>query len=600
MAFSFRKIISNINYFKKSDDDDSNTNDGFVDPNSDVRRNTATLASGEAEMIEFEHTEPDSTSKQVNVKNDSPLVIAAKKGSVSDPDITKSAKKLKRRSKKLKLNVHKANQSLDENLKADNHSDDSNSDNPENTPKHIFLESKSAEAFTERVRLFDFSTSFNIDSDDQSSPYEDNIDIQSLTDSDEDISIASQEIAGEIKMCRKVDEILNDSHLVPSTSPESFGDVEMGKNEEDRLTLLSSYQMKFDKMDCFLKNLLTEFQFHIEVSKIFNSWSIEQDNIVELKSIDKDHNRESSSNKWDIIIEKEDAVTKNKLKNQLLTIKHTIEQFVNTNLKNQGKRSQSVSKDHKKTVSKTKKKLKHYDFPDYREELINLFYPNTEQESVINVTMEEKCNCNCHDTSQADSGVTKSDDRSMSITSSIGNFSLDSSTLTAYSESLDQIISYNSFQDTSLYSTMLQKAAIERITFYVQVHSIQLKSEPCGDYESKNKIFFHCPSCNTTEYDENNLLKHILSQYHCEKLHFLYKTAYIKKCVQSGKEIQPSTVLNPMTLYRDDNKVVCFGDAMYACSLCFVNLIIGESILMAHCMEVEHIERREKLNELSD
>lgn len=595
MAFSFRKIISNINYFKKSDDDDSTTNDGFVDPNSDVRRNTATLASGDAEIVEFEHTEPDSSSKQV--KNDTPLVIAARKGSLSDTDLTKSGKKIKRRLKKLKLDVLKANQSFNENLKTDNHLDETSSDNPENTPKHIFLESKSAEAFTERVRLFDFSASFNIDSDDQSSLYEDNIDIQSLSDSDDDISIASQDTAGEIKMCRKVDEILNDSRIIPSTTPESFADVEIGKNEEDRLTLLSNYQMKFDKMDCILKNLLTEFQFHIEVSKIFNSWSIEQDNIVEPKSTDKDYNRESNSNKWDMIIKKEDSLTKNKLKNQLLTIKSSIEQFVNTNLKNQGKRSQ-VSKDHKKTVSKTKKKLKHYDFPDYREALINLFSPKTEQETLINIKMEEKCNCNCHDTSQTDSGVTKSEDSSMSITSSIGNFSLDSSTLTAYSESLDQIISYNSFQDTSLYSTFLQKAAIERITFYVQVHSIQLKSELSDDYESKSKIFFHCPSCNATEYDENNLLKHILSQYHCEKLHFLYKTAYIKKCVQSGKEIQPSTILNPMKLYRDDNKVVCFGDAMYACSLCFVNLIIGESILMAHCMEVEHIERREKLNEV--
>lgn len=590
--------MSNINYFKKSDEDDSTTNDGFVDPNSDVRRNTANVTSGDVEIVEFEHTEPDSTSKQVNIENDTPLVIASKKGSLSDTDLTKSGKKLKRRSKKLKLDVQKANQSFDENFKTDHQSDGSNNDNPENTPKHIFLESKSAEAFTERVRLFDFSSSFNIDSDDQSSPYEDNIDIQSMTDTDDDISIASQEISGEIKMCRKVDEILNDSRVIPSTTPESFGDVEMGKSEEDRITILSNYQMKFDKMDCFLKKLLTEFQFHIEVSKIFNSWSIEQNNIVDLKCIDKKNNCEPSSIKWDMIIEKEDSVTRNKLKNKLLTMKNNIEQFVNTNLKNQGKKSQSVSKDLKRTVSKTKKKLKHYDFPDYREALINLFCPNTEQDPLPNITMEEKCTCNCHDTSQADSGVTKSEERSMSITSSIGNFSLDSSTLTAYSESLDQIISYNSFQDTSLYSTLLQKAAIERITFYVQVHSIQLKSESSDDYESKNKIVFHCPSCNATEDDENSLLKHILSQYHCEKLHFLYKTAYIKKCVQSGKEIQPSTVLNPMKLYRDDNKVVCFGDAMYACSLCFVNLIIGESILMAHCMEVEHIERREKLSEI--
>lgn len=580
-----------MNYFKKSDDDESTTTGDIADPNSDIRRKTANLASGDAEIVDIEHTEPDSTSKQLNLKNDTPVVIAAKKGSLSDTDLTKSGKKLKRRSKKLKLNVQKANQSLDENLKREHQSDDTNSDNPENTPKHIFLESKSAEAFTERVRLFDFSASFNIDSDDQSSPYEDNIDIQSLTDSDDDISIASQETAGEIKMCRKIDDILNDSRVIPSTTPESFGDVEIGKNEEDRLYLLSNYHTKFDKMDGLLKNLLTEFQFHIEVSKIFNSWAIEQDNIAE---------REHSSHKWDIIIEKEDSATKNKFKNQLLTIKATIDQFVNTNLKNQGKRSQSVSKDRKKTISKTKKKFKHFDFPDYREALINLFSPNMEQETLPNITMEEKCNCNCHDTSQTDSGVTKSENRSMSITSSIGNFSLDSSTLTAYSESLDQVISYNSFQDTSLYSTLLQKAAIERITFYVQVHSIQVKSEPSDDYESKNKIYFHCPSCNATEYDENNLLKHILSQYHCEKLHFLYKTAYIKKCVQSGKEIQPSTILNPMKLYRDDNKVVCFGDAMYACSLCFVNLIIGESILMAHCMEVEHIERRDKLNEILD
>lgn len=596
MAFSFRKIISNINYFKKSDDDDPNANDGIVDPNSDVRRNMAKLASVDAEVVEFQHTEPDSTSRQVNVKNDSPQVIAAKKGSFSDTDVKKSGKKDKRRSKKLKLDVQKANQSLDEKFKTSNQSDETSSDNPELTPKHLFLESKSAEAFTERVRLFDFSTSFNIDSDDQSSPYEDNIDIESLSESDDDISIASQETS-EIKMCRKVDEITDNSRVIPSATPESFGDMEVGKNEEDRLTLLSNYQMKFDKMDSFLKELLTEFQFHIEVSKIFNSWSFEQDDIVVMKSIGKDDIAGSSSNKWDVIIEKEDSAIKNKLKNQLLTIKTTIEQFVNSNLKNQGKKSHG-SKDRKKTISKTKKKLKHYDFPDYREALINLFSPNTEQEALTDDMMEEKCNCNCHDTSQTDSGVTKSEDRSLSISSSIGNFSLDSSTLTAYSESLDQIISYNSFQDTSLYSTLLQKPAIERIIFYVQVHSIQLKSDPSDDYESKSNISFHCPSCNITEHDENNLLKHILGQYHCEKLHFLYKTAYIKKCVQNGKEIQPSTILNPMKLYRDDNKVVCFGDAVYACTLCLENLIIGESVLMAHCTEIEHIERRDKLNEI--
>lgn len=596
MAFSFRKIISNINYFKKSEDDESTANDDFVDPNSDVRRNTDNFVSEDAEIVELERTEPDSTSKQMHIENDTPLVFASK-GSPSDTDLTKSGKTSKRRSKKLKLDIHKANQSLDDSSKTDSQSDDITSDDAENTPKHIFSESKSAEAFSERVRLFDFSTSFNVDSDNQSTQSEDD-DIKSLPESDDDISIASQETEGEIKMCRKVDETLDDSRVIPSATPESFGDVEMCKNEEDRLTLLSNYQMKFDKIDSFLNKLLTEFQFHIEVSKIFNSWSIEQDNFGELKCIDKENKCELNSNKWDMIIEKEDSVTKNKLKNKLLTIKDTIEQFVNTNLKHQGKKFQSVPKVHMQTASKMKKKLKHYDFPDYREALINLFSPNTEQETLANITMEEKCHCNCHDISQTDSGVTKSEERSMSITSSIGNFSLDSSTLTAYSESLDQIISYNSFQDTSLYSTLLQKAAIERITFYVQVHSIQLKSESSDDYESKNKIFFHCPSCNATEDDENNLLKHILSQYHCEKLHFLYKTAYIKKCVQSGKEIQPSTVLNPMKLYRDDNKVVCFGDAMYACSLCFVNLIIGESILMAHCMEVEHIERRERLSEI--
>lgn len=576
-----------MNYFKKSDEDESNPNDGTVDPISDIRRNTANLAN-ENNEVKSKHTEPDSTSKQI--KNDIPK-ITPKKSSFSDTDLTYSGKE--KRSKKFKLDVQKANQSLDDHSKLHNQSDDMNSDNPENTPKYVFLESKSSEAFIERVRLFDFSTS--IDLDDECLSSKDNTQVES----DDDISIASEESkeTGEVKMCRKVSQI-EDMRKLKSVSPESFGDMDIDKSEEIRLTTISDYQIKFTKMDNILKSLLNEFQYHIEYSKIFDCCDIEQDDIVVINTIGYD-NIVPSSNNWDVVIKKEDSVTKAKFRNQLLTIKTNIEQFVNTNLKTQTKKSNNFS-NRKKTISKMKKKLKHYDFPDYREALINLFSQNSEQDSLTTLPMEEKCSCSCHDSSDTDSGVTKSEERSMSITSSLGNFSLDSSSLTAYSESLDQIISYNSFQDTSVYSTFLQKTAVERIIFYVQVHSIQLKSEPSEDYESKSKISFHCPSCNATEYDENNLLKHILSQYHCEKLHFLYKTAYIKKCVQSGQEIQPSTVLNSMKLYRDDNKVVCFGDAVYACSLCFENQIIGESVLIAHCSEVEHVERREKLDEILD
>lgn len=627
MAFSFRKIISNINYFKKPDDD------SFDVPNDDSskkRRHASGSAAEETAEINFERLEPDSTSKQCTSLNfpESMKNFAAKKGSLSDTDLLminiEGGKKEKRRSKKLRLDIKKANQSVD------NIDQSGQGDNVENTPKHILLECKSSEAFSERFKKLDFNRSFDLFDAMSDVSSDQDMDIESLTDSDSDISIASNEKSS-IKMCRKVDgepEINEHNQLVPSATPESFGDVEIDRNEEERIALLLNYQMKFEKMECLLKNLLSQFQFHVEVSKIFHCRSFvttlpgtDVTNIPkilgEVTYLDTARGV-SPTDSWNIIMEKEDIESKNKVKKLLLSIKNTIDQFVNVNLKSQESKPKlnqirrSITYDlhkgtrtQKKARMNNKKKLKHFDFPDFRDAMIALFEP----EDVSNYTSLDvdesdfKCICKCHhnESTDTDSGLTsKSNDRSMSITSSIGNFTLDSSTLTAFSESLDLIISYNSFQDTSLFSTLLQKAAIERITFYVQVHSIQLKCETSDDFESKNVITFHCPSCKTTENEENGVLKHIFSQTHCEKIHFQYKTAYIKKCVQSGKEIQPSTVLNPMTMYRDDNKIVCFGDAMYACSLCFENLIVGESVLMAHCSEADHVERREKLCEIFD
>ncbi|KAL0858608.1 hypothetical protein ABMA27_012443 [Loxostege sticticalis] len=642
MAFSFRKMLSNITYFKKPGDDEM----------SDEVDKTTLVCETESQKINFDRAEPDSTSKQCATSlklPDSLKTYTSKKSSLSDTDLlslnSEGPSKKERRKKKLKLDIKKASQSMSE---AIDQTSSNNSNNVENTPKHILLDSKSADLFSQHFRGFDFNHSFDIfDAMSESSSIveEENLDIESLSDrSETDITLESDDNE-EVKMCRKVEpEPREDNQLVPSASPESFGDVEVDKNEEDRISLLLSYQMKLEKLECFLKKMLNEFQFHIEVSKVFHCRSVvttlpgtDVTNIPkmlgEVTYIDNVDRGVSPSGSWNIIMEKEDDETKFKVRKQLLSMKHCIDDFVDIYLQNQDRHVEKKCKKllprnrrsitfdlhkghrHQKRLS-NKKKFKHFDFPDFRDAMISLFSPEhvKEDTTITNVTKVSehdddymsKCVCRCQrhrsPSTATDSGLTTKNDQSLSsqsITSSIGNFSLDSSTLTAYSESLDLIVSYNSFQDTSLYSTLLQKAAIERITFYVQVHSIQLKCEQSDqDFESKNVITFHCPACKSIENEENGLLKHILSQRHCEKIHFLYKTAYIKKCVSAGKEIQPSTVLNPMKMYRDDNKIVCFGDAMYACSLCFENLIVGESVLMAHCSDPEHVERRDKLFEI--
>ncbi|KAJ2941867.1 hypothetical protein O0L34_g15725 [Tuta absoluta] len=631
MAFAFRKIISNIGYFKKPEEAENSASN----PQHDLDTQKTYLDAGDAEFINLEPTEPDSTSIQNSIDfctspkhPETVKKISAKKSSLSDTDLLassldKSNKKNKKKSKKLKLDINKANQSFDETL---------NRDSLENTPKHVLLDSKSSEAFSERIKQFDFSKSFELNSD-HSSSEEDNLGVESLSE-DDDMSLEYVDKES-IKMCRKVStecEISNEAmhQLARSVTPESFADVEVDKNEEDRITLLLNYQLKFEKMECFLEKLLAEFQFHIEVSKIFNTKSFvttlpgtDVSNIPKMLGdvtfIDNIKRGVSPTGSWNIIMEKEDTLTKAKLKNQLQSIQQKLNNFVSTYLVNKGNITPShkpkmhrsitydvikIKKPQRKLRMNNKKKLKHYDFPDIREAMLSLFAAESEVIEDTNISFDDsdKCICRCHaeSPSQTDSGLKmKSDDRSMSITSSIGNFTLDTSTLTAYSESLDQVISYNSFQDTSVYNTLLQKAAIERITFYVQAHSIQMKCETSNeDFENKNMISFYCPSCKVTEYEENGLLKHILSQTHCEKIHFLYKTAYIKKCVAAGKEIQPSTVLNPMKMYRDDNKIVCFGDAVYACSLCFENDITGESVLMAHCYDPDHVEKRNSLAEI--
>ncbi|XP_045456374.1 uncharacterized protein LOC123666239 [Melitaea cinxia] len=624
MAFSFRKMLSNINYFKKTEECSDSVPD---DANFKLRRH----ASDETILLDFECLEPDSTSRQCaslklpeSVKN-----YAVKKGSLSDTDLlTRTAdtplRSKKRKCKKLKLDIKKASCSMNQ-LSADSFN------NAENTPKHVLLDCKSPDLFSERFKEFHFNRSFELldalSDEVPSSPFE--LDIDSLSDDSESGNSEFSALSNKssIKMCRKVtaSQSSNEQRSVPSTSIESFGDVDVEKNEEERVRLLETYQFKLAKMDDLLKKFLHEFRFHIEVSRLFYSKSILSANpntdIKDQKNFDQIYLKEctvrseSPVRMWNIVMEKEDTQTKAKMKKQLLSIKSNIERFTSNYLKIIPEDEEVNHKSIKFDLNKQKKlqkrpknvnykkKMKHFDFPDLRDAMLNLFT----EEMTNDLTLSDseysnicQCMCKCHTpstpTSQTDSGMlTKTNDGSMSITSSIGNFSLDSSTLTAYSETLEQVVSYNSFQDTSLYNSLLQKAAIERITFYVQVHSIQLK---CEEYDEQKSFTFHCPSCKDTLQDENSLLRHILSQSHCEKIHFVYKTAYIKKCMSSGKEIQPSTVLNSMTMYRDENKIVCFGDAMYACSLCFENFIVGESVLMAHCYDPQHVEKRSKLDEI--
>ncbi|KPJ05358.1 hypothetical protein RR46_01303 [Papilio xuthus] len=595
MAFSLRKMLTNINYFKKSDNESEDTRKQDI------------------EEVNYINTEPDSTVRQCSSLNipDSVKKFTAKKSSLSDTDlltlnVDSPIRHKHKRCKKLKLDIKKASQSLNEKLNQED--ENSCESNIENTPKHILLECATSE-FNNKLKGFDFSKEYDIydgTSDDQwSNPFEEeNIDIESFSEhSDSDISISNKKKS--IKMCRKVQstrsESSSDENQHPST-PESFGDLEMDKSEVERLNLLYNYQTKLEKVQNLLKDMLNEFQFHIEVSKIFNTRVPEE----ETDTNNTEFRKPSPTDSWSVILDKEDGDTKTSVKKQLESIKKSIEQFINIYLKNYD--NKDIIKKCKKYIPRNesisrrvnKKKNKHYDFPDLRDALINLFNTdlNTSSASDTDDSLSTKCSCSCHHetSSHTDSGLNSKVDQSsnQSITSSIGNFTLDASTLTAYSESLEQIVSYNSFED-SIYSSLLHKSAIERITFYIQVHNIEVKYEITDD-DSKNNIIFHCQSCKSIEFNENDLIKHILCQMHCEKLHFQYKTAYIKKCMSEGKEIQPSTVLNPMKMYRDDNKIVCFGNAVYACSLCFQNDIIGESVLMMHCAAKEHVEKREKLN----
>lgn len=618
MAFSFRKMLSNITYFKKTEECSDSVPE---DASFNLRRHV----SDETIILDFECLEPDSTSRQgaslklpESVKN-----YGVKKGSLSDTDLLTRTpdtplRSKKRKCKKLKLDIKKASCSMNQ-LSCDSFND------AENTPKHILLDCKSADLFSERFKEFHFNRSFELldalSDEVPSSPFE--LDIDSLSDDSEsgksEFSVLSNKSS--IKMCRKVtaSQSSNEQRSVPSTSIESFGDVHVELSEEERVRLMETCQFKLAKMADLLRKFLHEFQFHIRVSKMFHSKTLfSADPGSDIKDqMDYDQILNECTDKserpirfWNVV-EKEDTETKEKMKKQLLAIKANIERFNNIYLKMipENDEVDHTSKNKQKKLQKCpkginfKKKLKYFDFPDLRDAMLHLFMEDVTSDMNLSDSDDSnicQCMCKCHTpstpTSQTDSGMlTKTNDGSMSITSSIGNFSLDSSTLTAYSETLEQVVSYNSFQDTSLYNSLLQKAAIERITFYVQVHSIQLKCEECDELKS---FTFHCPSCKDTLQDENSLLRHILSQSHCEKIHFVYKTAYIKKCMSSGKEIQPSTVLNSMTMYRDENKIVCFGDAMYACSLCFENLIVGESVLMAHCNDPQHIEKRSKLDEI--
>ncbi|KAF9794516.1 hypothetical protein SFRURICE_011806 [Spodoptera frugiperda] len=620
MAFSIRKMFSNISYFSKSGEQ-SQSNEHPVDESVAI----SSSRPESSQTIEFVSIEPDSTSKPhatslklpTSVKN-----FAAKKGSLSDTDLLNidevSTRGRKPKSRSLKIDIKQASRSMNESLYQGDRQHN------ENTPPHISLDCQSANLFSQRFKQLNFSQSFEFDISTES---DEELDIESLSEcSDTDLS-GKEDKKSRVKMCRKVD-TTSDNQLVRTGTPESFGDVELERNEEERVSLLLSYQMKLEKIECVLRKLLAEFQFHIEVAKIFTCRSfVTMLPGTDLSEIPKmfgqvtyiNHgDRDSPVESWNFVIDKEDDETKYKFRKQMLDLRHSLDTFVGTYLQEEVKPKamfrRSITFDlHKgKRLHKTgkvtnKKRIKHFDFPDYRDAFLNLFKETESEETDThlehsNDESDHKCSCQCHNhsISQSDSGlVTKDSMSNQSITSSIGNFSLDSTTLSAFSESLDQVISYNSFEDSTLFNTLQQKPAIERITFYVQVHSIQIRSESENE-ECKNSITFFCPACSTTEVEEDGLLKHILSQSHCEKIHFLYKSVYIKKCVAGGKEIQPSTVLNPMTMYRDDNKIVCFGDAVYACSLCFENPIVGESVLMAHCSDETHADRREKMYEMFD
>lgn len=615
-------MFSNISYFSKSGDQPSP--DGYHGSESSSQRYTSDEP---LQNMDFQSIEPDSTSKLLSSLKlpDSLKKFAVKQGSLSDTDLHNNndagGKNRKGKNRNLKLDIRKASQSMSDSL---SQSQTENLLNSENTPKHISLDCKSADLFSQKFKELNFNSSFDFDI---SSDSEEELDVESLSEcSDTDISLKEEE-KSEVKMCRKVESSC-ENQLVPSATPESFGDVELDRNEEERISLLLNYQMRFEKVGCVLKKLLSEFQFHIEVSKIFNSRSF----VTALPGTDISNlpkmlgevtymdniKRDSPTESWNIIIEKEDVATKYKFHKQLQSLKYCLDQFTGNYLQTREPKAKPMKRSitfdlrkgkrmHKNMKISHKKRMKHFDYPDYRDAFLNLFQETDfdGMDTQLDRTDDgsgHKCGCSCHNSSsnQSDSGLTTKEHlTNQSITSSIGNFSLDSTTLSVYSESLDQVISYNSFDDSTLFTTIQQKPAVERITFYVQVHSIQIRCTSETD-ESKIAISFYCPACDTTDNDEDGLLKHILCQKHCEKIHFLLKSVYIKKCVALGKEIQPSTILNPMTMYRDDNKIVCFGDAVYACSLCFENNIVGESILMAHCADEIHTENREKMYEMFD
>ncbi|KPJ14055.1 hypothetical protein RR48_01630 [Papilio machaon] len=499
MAFSLRKMLTNISYFKKSDNETEDTK----------KQNTYDTL----DEVNYENTEPDSTVRQCSSLNipDSVKQFTAKKGSLSDTDlltlnVDSPIRHKHKRCKKLKLDIKKASQSLSEKLNQEE--ENSCDSNVENTPKHILLECATSE-FTDKLKGFDFSKEFDIydgTSDDQwSNPFEEeNIDIESISEhSDSDVSIGNKKKS--IKMCRKVQSLpsgsSSDENCHPPSSPESFGDIETDKSEIERLKLLYNYQTKLEKVENLLKDMLNEFQFHIKVSKVFNSRADHE----EADSNNPDMTRKPSpTDSWSVIMEKEDDNTKVSVKKQLESIKQSIEQFINVYLKDYDnvqrikKCRKYLPRNQRGALPRrvNKKKMKHYDFPDLRDALINLFYPDlndtfTSTTSDSDDCVSSKCSCSCHHES-------------------------------------------SSHTDSGLISKTIDGSSNQSITSSI------------------------------------------------------------------GKEIQPSTVLNPMKMYRDDNKIVCFGNAVYACSLCFENDIIGESVLMKHCADKEHIERREKLDEIID
>ncbi|GBP87290.1 hypothetical protein EVAR_86872_1 [Eumeta japonica] len=427
------------------------------------RRHDSSSDHDKSQNLSYEKTDLDLSNrryaKTMKKLPDAIKHFTAKKCSLSDTDLTVNSEfsKIDRNCKKLKLDVEKANRSAREalDITCDNKYAD---DVIENTPKQISL-GYSGNVFSEKFKQIDFNKSFDLfDYMSEGRPSSSDKDLETPWSERSDSELSASEDGVEVKMCKKV----NDSEYASSVG--SFVDLELDRNEEQRITLLLSYQMKLEKMEIMLKNLLTEFQFHIEVSKIFQFKSqvttlpgTDISNIPkilgDIACYDSLSRNDSPTGSWNIVMKREDDLTKLKLKKQLLSMQKCIQEFMDQYLKENYDRKLNFNKGYTKKLRINRKK---------RDKQLD--------------DCSDQCDCCCHKNN--DSGLTTKSSltENQTISSSIGNFSLDLSTLSTFSESLDNL-SYSSFSDNSFFSTMLQKSAMERIMFYVQVHSIEMRND---------------------------------------------------------------------------------------------------------------------------